>query len=64
MAIVASIPDHAAGGVTFILPEMTEKQMEEGLETERVRYTDIIPGRVQRLAIKARGNMDGSDTML
>eukprot|EP00959_Pyramimonas_sp_CCMP1952_P173484 3625467-Pyramimonas_sp.AAC.1 len=61
MAIVASIPEHAAGGVAFVLPEMTQKQIEEELDNERIRF---IPGRAQRLAIKARGNFDRSDTML
>eukprot|EP00959_Pyramimonas_sp_CCMP1952_P271282 5671409-Pyramimonas_sp.AAC.1 len=58
MAVLASIPEHAAGGVAFIFPEMTRQQMEEGIENERIRDSDIYPGRVQGLAIKARDNQD------
>eukprot|EP00959_Pyramimonas_sp_CCMP1952_P295504 6180621-Pyramimonas_sp.AAC.1 len=63
MAVLTSVPEHAAGGVAFILPEMTQQQLEEGTENERIRDSDIYPGRAQRLAIKARGNQGRSDTM-
>eukprot|EP00959_Pyramimonas_sp_CCMP1952_P235586 4923573-Pyramimonas_sp.AAC.1 len=64
VAILASTPEHAAGGVAFIIPEMTQEQVEEGVENERIRHSGITPGRAQRVAIKARGNQDRSDTML
>eukprot|EP00959_Pyramimonas_sp_CCMP1952_P266976 5582223-Pyramimonas_sp.AAC.1 len=53
--MVGSIPEHAAGGVAFILPCMTQQAFDDGVAQGRFRHTALVPGRARRLALKAEG---------
>eukprot|EP00959_Pyramimonas_sp_CCMP1952_P141526 2962092-Pyramimonas_sp.AAC.1 len=59
--LVASIPSHTAGGVAMIIPIMAKTQFQAGSDEERIRYSELVPGRGQRLAIKSIPAHEGQE---
>eukprot|EP00959_Pyramimonas_sp_CCMP1952_P351070 7354571-Pyramimonas_sp.AAC.1 len=55
-ACFSSLPAHDAGGVVTLLPQMTQAEADEAVREERIRISELVPGRVLRFAVKARAD--------
>eukprot|EP00959_Pyramimonas_sp_CCMP1952_P380057 7961632-Pyramimonas_sp.AAC.1 len=60
----SSLPAHDAGGVVTLLPQMAQAEADEAVREELIRVSELVPGRVLRVAIKARADDERPDTML
>eukprot|EP00959_Pyramimonas_sp_CCMP1952_P218465 4569174-Pyramimonas_sp.AAC.2 len=63
-ACFSSLHARDAGGVVTLLPQMTQAEADEAVRDERIRVSELVPGRVLRAAIKARADDERPDAML